>query len=66
MKHGSEIRLTAKIDGCDDLAVTDDGLFYAMPELTGSRIRLEPLRYEHAAGYLAAAGSDEDAAEIFR
>jgi hypothetical protein len=39
--------------------VTDEGLFYAMPELTGSRIGLEPLRYEHAAGYLAAAGSDD-------
>ncbi|NMO56962.1 GNAT family N-acetyltransferase [Actinoplanes sp. TBRC 11911] len=37
-----------------------------MPELAGGRIRLEPLRYEHAAGYLAAAGSEEDAAEIFR
>ncbi|MEU4221054.1 GNAT family protein [Actinoplanes sp. NPDC026623] len=34
--------------------------------MTGSRIRLEPLRYEQAGGYLAAAGSDEDAAEIFR
>jgi RimJ/RimL family protein N-acetyltransferase len=43
-----------------------DGLWYAMPTLTGSRIRLEPLRYEQAADYLAAAGSDEEAAEIFR
>lgn len=37
-----------------------------MPTLTGSRIRLEPLRYEHAADYLAAAGSGEEADEIFR
>ncbi|AGZ40654.1 GNAT family N-acetyltransferase [Actinoplanes friuliensis] len=43
-----------------------DGLWYAMPTLTGSRIRLEPLRYEHAADYLAAAGTVEEADEIFR
>jgi RimJ/RimL family protein N-acetyltransferase len=42
--------------------VTDHGLWYAMPVLTGRLIRLEPLALEHAAGYLAAAG----AAEIFR
>ncbi|GAA4964308.1 GNAT family protein [Actinoplanes utahensis] len=46
--------------------MTDNGLWYAMPALVGDRIRLEPLRYEHAAGYLAAAGSEDDAAEIFR
>ncbi|MFD0975092.1 GNAT family N-acetyltransferase [Plantactinospora endophytica] len=46
--------------------MVDDSFFFAMPELTGSRIRLEPLRYEHAVGYLAAAGSEEDAAEIFQ
>ncbi|MGI5183040.1 hypothetical protein ACQEVZ_42970 [Dactylosporangium sp. CA-152071] len=33
----------------------DQGLWYAMPELVGSRVRLEPLRVEHAEGYLRAA-----------
>jgi len=42
--------------------VTDPAPWYAMPALTGRRLRLEPLRVEHAAGYLAAAGD----AEIFR
>ncbi|MBF9127640.1 GNAT family N-acetyltransferase [Plantactinospora sp. S1510] len=37
-----------------------------MPTMTGSRIRLEPLTCEHAAGYLAATGSPEQAADIFR
>ena len=46
--------------------VTDDGLWYAMPTLTESRIRLEPLTLEHAPGYLAAVGGQEQAAEIFR
>ncbi|MEU0558288.1 GNAT family protein [Dactylosporangium sp. NPDC006015] len=44
----------------------DQGLWYAMPELVGSRVRLEPLRVEHAEGYLRATGSPEEAAEIFR
>lgn len=44
-------------------SVTDHGLWYAMPVLTGDRIRLEPLSVEHADGYLQAAGG---AAEIFR
>ncbi|MDI6103647.1 GNAT family protein [Actinoplanes sp. NEAU-A12] len=44
----------------------DNGLWYAMPALAGERIRLEPLRYEHATDYLAAVGDSEDAAEIFR
>lgn len=39
-------------------------LWYALPVLSGRLIRLEAL--EHAAGYLAAAGSPEDAAEVFR
>lgn len=34
-----------------------------MPELSGRRMRLEPLRLEHAEGYLEAAGGS---AEIFR
>lgn len=37
--------------------------WYAMPALTGSRIRLEPLRVEHAEGYFEAAAGDP---EIFR
>ncbi|PZS13600.1 MAG: N-acetyltransferase [Pseudonocardiales bacterium] len=37
-----------------------------MPVLTGRLIRLEPLALEHAPGYLAAAGTGEDAAEVFR
>jgi N-acetyltransferase len=41
-------------------------LWYALPVLCGQRVRLEPLAYEHAAGYLAAVGTGEDAAEVFR
>jgi RimJ/RimL family protein N-acetyltransferase len=41
-------------------------LWYAMPLLTGRLIRLEPLALEHAPGYLAAAGSAAQAAEVFR
>lgn len=37
-----------------------------MPTFVGERIRLEPLTLDHAPGYLAAAGSPEQAAEIFR
>jgi RimJ/RimL family protein N-acetyltransferase len=37
-----------------------------MPALVGDRVQLEPLRYEHAADYLAAAGDGDAAAEIFR
>lgn len=37
-----------------------------MPVLAGALIRLEPLSVEHADGYLAAAGNDADAAEVFR
>jgi RimJ/RimL family protein N-acetyltransferase len=44
--------------------VTQRDDWYAMPVLTGRLIRLEPLAYEHAAGYLAAAGPDAD--EVFR
>jgi RimJ/RimL family protein N-acetyltransferase len=40
--------------------------WYAMPVLSGSMIRLEPLTIEHAAGYLAAAGTGADAEEVFR
>ena len=45
--------------------VSDD-LWWAMPVLTGRLIRLEPLALEHAPGYLAAAGTGEAAAEVFR
>jgi RimJ/RimL family protein N-acetyltransferase len=37
-----------------------------MPVLSGSLIRLEPLAIEHAAGYLAAAGTGAEAEETFR
>lgn len=40
--------------------------WFALPVLSGSLIRLEPLTYEHAAGYLAAAGTGPDAEEVFR
>jgi N-acetyltransferase len=41
-------------------------LWWAMPVLAGRLIRLEPLALEHAPGYLAAAGTGEAAAEVFR
>ena len=44
----------------------DADLWYAMPVLSGSLVRLEPLAIEHAAGYLAAAGSGAEAEEAFR
>jgi RimJ/RimL family protein N-acetyltransferase len=40
--------------------------WYALPALTGRLIRLEPLAAEHAAGYLAAAGTGQDAEDVFR
>lgn len=40
--------------------------WYTLPVLSGRFVRLEPLAIEHAAGYLAALGGDEDAAEVFR
>jgi RimJ/RimL family protein N-acetyltransferase len=40
--------------------------WYAMPVLAGRLIRLEPITVEHAPGYLAAAGTGEDAEEVFR
>ncbi|MEP7021773.1 MAG: GNAT family protein [Pseudonocardiales bacterium] len=39
--------------------------WYALPVLSGRLIRLEPLAFEHAPGYLAA-GSGDDAVEVFR
>ena len=41
-------------------------LWYALPVLEGDLIRLEPMTIEHADGYLAAAGTGDDAAEVFR
>ena len=41
-------------------------LWYAMPVLTGRLIHLEPVTLEHAAGYLAAAGTGADAEDVFR
>jgi len=46
--------------------VTTTGSWTDLPTLDGSLIRLEPLREEHAAGYLAAAGTGEDAEQVFR
>jgi len=46
--------------------VTVPDLWFALPVLSGRLIRLEPLAVEHAPGYLAAAGRDEDADEVFR
>ncbi|MDX6393557.1 MAG: N-acetyltransferase [Streptosporangiaceae bacterium] len=46
--------------------VPNNDLWYAMPVLRGRRIRLEPLTLEHAPGYLAAAGTGAEAAEVFR
>jgi RimJ/RimL family protein N-acetyltransferase len=46
--------------------VTEPDRWYAMPVLTGRLIRLEPLAFEHAQGYLSAAGTPEDAEEVFR
>ncbi|MGI8762179.1 MAG: GNAT family N-acetyltransferase [Jatrophihabitantaceae bacterium] len=40
--------------------------WYAQEELTGSKVRLAPLRLEHAEGYLAAAQSDGGGEEVFR
>lgn len=40
--------------------------WYAMPVHTGRLIRLEPMTIEHAPAYLAAAGADTDAEEVFR
>ena len=46
--------------------MTSSDAWYALPVLSGRLIRLEPLAIEHAAGYLAAAGTPDDAAEVFR
>ena len=40
--------------------------WYALPVLSGTLVRLEPLAVEHAAGYRAAAGTGPEAEEAFR
>lgn len=52
--------------GWDHAGVTDTNLWYSLPTLTGQQIRLEPLTVEHAPGYLAATGTAEESADIFR
>ena len=44
--------------------MTSADLWFALPALTGSLVRLEPLVLEHSAGYLAASAQDGD--EVFR
>lgn len=46
--------------------MTSPDEWYTQPILTGRLIRLEPLTIEHAAGYLASAGSGPDADDVFR
>ena len=48
------------------MTTSDTDAWYAMPVLSGTLIRLEPLTVEHAVGYLAAAGTGADADEVFR
>jgi N-acetyltransferase len=50
----------------EDAAVSSSDRWYALPVLSGQLIRLVPMAVEHAAGYLAAAGRGDDAAEVFR
>ncbi len=40
--------------------------WYVLPVHTGRLVRLEPMTAEHARGYLDAAGSPEDAEQVFR
>jgi N-acetyltransferase len=61
-----QIRYAVPVVVPDHAGVADHGLWYATPVLTGHRVRLEPLTIEHAPGYLAAAGTPTQSAEIFR
>src|SRR5664279_554479 len=56
----------ARIPTARITVVTDPNRWFAMPVLAGRLIRLEPLAAEHAAGYLAAAGTGSDAEQVFR
>ena len=49
-----------------DSRVTTPDQWYSMPVLQGRLIRLAPMVAEHAEGYLAAAGTGEDAEDVFR
>jgi RimJ/RimL family protein N-acetyltransferase len=44
----------------------DPDRWYAQEELAGTKVRLVPLRIEHAAGYLAALHSEDGAADVVR
>ena len=44
----------------------DPAAWFELPVLTGARVTLRPLTADDADGYLAAAGTGEDAAEVFR
>jgi len=46
--------------------VTTTSAWTDLPILAGALIQLEPMRAEHADGYLAAAGESPDADEVFR
>jgi N-acetyltransferase len=45
---------------------TEDARWFAMPALTGDKVRLVPLALAHAPGYLAAAGDADQRQEVFR
>jgi RimJ/RimL family protein N-acetyltransferase len=57
-------RTTAPADTTQPVDSTDR--WYDLPVLTGALVRLAPLAREHAAGYLAAAGTGAAAEECFR
>jgi N-acetyltransferase len=63
MRRQNSVNLTAPPY---DHGVTSPDEWYALPVLSGKLIRLEPLAIEHAAGYLAAAGTGTDADDVFR
>jgi N-acetyltransferase len=45
---------------------TDPDRWYALEELTGTKVALVPLAVQHADGFLAALGTGEAAAEVYR
>jgi RimJ/RimL family protein N-acetyltransferase len=51
---------------CENGDVIDAERWTELPSLVGNLICLEPLQEAHSGGYLAAAGTGEDAAEVFR
>jgi RimJ/RimL family protein N-acetyltransferase len=57
---------TAQSSSVPATAAPDPARWFALERLTGSLLELVPLAYEHAAGYLAAARSDNGADEVFR